>query len=68
MTSAVGVDVGGTKIAAGVVEDDGRIIEMTRRPSPSSDPTRLVDAIVDAVEELRGRHEVSAVAFASSIF
>lgn len=68
MTSAVGVDVGGTKIAAGVVDDDGRILEMTRRPSPTNDAARLIDAIVDAVEDLRRRHELSAVGIGAAGF
>ena len=28
---AIGVDIGGTKIAAGVVDDEGRILAQTRR-------------------------------------
>ena len=28
---AIGVDIGGTKVAAGVVDDDGVIIAKTRR-------------------------------------
>ena len=30
---AIGVDIGGTKIAAGVVDEEGRIIAQTRRVS-----------------------------------
>ena len=30
---AIGVDIGGTKIAAGVVDDDGRIVAKTKRKS-----------------------------------
>ncbi len=35
MTVAVGLDVGGTKIAAGVVGDDGTVTQLTRVPTPA---------------------------------
>ncbi|WP_408651327.1 ROK family protein, partial [Jatrophihabitans sp.] len=37
MALAIGVDIGGTKVAAGVVDDQGRVIDSTRRPTPGSD-------------------------------
>jgi glucokinase len=36
---AVGIDIGGTKVAAGVVDDDGRVVEQVRRDTPSTSPT-----------------------------
>lgn len=68
MSHAVGVDVGGTKIAAGVVDDEGRIIDRTRLPSPADDPQRLIEAVVLAVQELRSRHEVTAVGVGAAGF
>ena len=68
MTRAVGVDVGGTKIAAGVVDDDGHVIDRTRVPSPQDDPEQLVAAIGLAVGELRTRHEISAVGVGAAGF
>lgn len=61
MGLAIGVDVGGTKVAAGVVDEDGRIVEKLRRPTPSSDPMQTADTIAAAVTDLRGRHEIGAV-------
>ena len=58
---AVGIDVGGTKIAGGVVDEDGRILARTRRATPSTDPAAVLDAITEIVEEFRGRHPVRAV-------
>jgi len=49
---AVGVDVGGSKIAAGVVERDGRVMKETRRDTPGSGPFGVVDAIIEAIEEV----------------
>jgi glucokinase len=37
MGLTIGVDVGGTKIAGGVVDEAGKILSRTRRTTPSSD-------------------------------
>ncbi len=34
MTLAIGVDIGGTKVAAGVVDEDGAIVDFERRDTP----------------------------------
>jgi glucokinase len=50
---AVGLDVGGTRIAAGLVERKGRIVRETKLLTPkTSGPFAIVDAIVDAVAEV----------------
>jgi glucokinase len=61
MTYAVGVDVGGTKIAAGVVDEQGRVVEKTRVPSPTHDPLLLEAAVAEVIADLKGRHEIGAV-------
>ena len=60
MGLTIGVDVGGTKIAAGVVDEEGAILARTRVPTPA-DPQWAVGAIADAIKELRAEHEVTAV-------
>ena len=45
----IGVDVGGTKVAAGVVDADGTIIASLREPTPASDRD-AIDEAVDALE------------------
>ncbi|MGW4891129.1 ROK family glucokinase [Kitasatospora sp. NPDC004240] len=52
MALTIGVDVGGTKIAAGVVDETGEILARTRVPTPA-DPQWAVDAIAQAVRELK---------------
>ena len=49
---AVGVDIGGTKIAVGVVDDGGRILAKTKRKTRPDDPASIDAAIADAVGEL----------------
>ena len=61
MTLACGVDVGGTKIAGGVVDEDGTILEELRVVSPATDAEAIEVAIAGLVNELASRHEIAAV-------
>jgi glucokinase len=61
MPLAIGVDIGGTKVAAGVVDEQGRVIDSTRRPTPGADVAKTEAVIAEVVKELSARHEVSAV-------
>jgi glucokinase len=65
---AIGVDVGGTKIAGGVVDEGGAIVQRTRRDTPSTDPPAIVRNIVAVVEELRADFEVDGVGVGSAGF
>jgi glucokinase len=58
---AIGVDIGGTKVAAGVVDEDGRVLDRERRETPGADVAETEAVIVEVVEALRARHEVCAV-------
>jgi glucokinase len=60
MGLTIGVDIGGTKIAAGVVDEHGSILETSTVPTP---PTAdgVIDAIADAVRAASSEHEVDAV-------
>jgi glucokinase len=72
---AVGVDIGGTKVAAGLVDAQGRIFSRTRRDTPdrSTRPGDVEDVIVGAVEELlaearRAEREVLGVGIGAAGF
>ena len=43
---AIGIDIGGTKVAGGVVDAEGRILSETRRSTPGSDPRAVEKVIV----------------------
>ncbi|MBR7676853.1 ROK family glucokinase, partial [Streptomyces daliensis] len=60
MGLTIGVDIGGTKIAAGVVDEEGTILETSTVPTP---PTAddVIDAIADAVRKASAEYEVDAV-------
>ncbi|HEX8004346.1 MAG TPA: ROK family glucokinase [Mycobacteriales bacterium] len=66
MALAVGVDIGGTKVAGGVVDADGTVLAETRRDTPAGDGDAALDAVVAVVEELRGAHDVRAVGIAAA--
>ncbi|KGN38483.1 ROK family glucokinase [Knoellia subterranea] len=58
MSLAIGIDIGGTKVAGGVVDESGSILARARRDTPhrSKRPQVVEDTIVDVVEELRAAH------------
>jgi glucokinase len=51
------VDIGGTKVAGGVVDEDGRILAQHRLKTPARDAEATTDAIVSVVETLTSRHD-----------
>src|SRR5690348_1563637 len=61
MALAIGVDIGGTKVAAGVVDENGGVLALVRRPTPSEDVAETETAISEVVAELGARYEVVAV-------
>jgi len=68
MSLTIGIDVGGTKVAAGAVDDQGRIVEKLRRSTPSASPELTAAVIAKAATELLSRHEASAVGVGAAGF
>jgi glucokinase len=61
MGLTIGVDIGGTKIAAGVVDEEGTILDTVTVPTPPT-PEGVVDAIAAAVKNVcAGAPAVDAV-------
>ncbi|GGP69463.1 ROK family glucokinase [Streptomyces abikoensis] len=60
MGLTIGVDIGGTKIAAGVVDEEGSILATCKVPTPDT-PEGVIDAIADAVRTVSEGFEVEAV-------
>src|SRR6266511_515156 len=61
MGLSIGIDVGGTKIAAGVVDDTGTIGARAHRDTPADSADRIVEEICAAASELIASHDVEAV-------
>jgi glucokinase len=66
----IGIDIGGTKVAAGVVDAEGRILDRARRETPdkTKSPTVVEDTIAEVVRELTARHDVVAVGIGAAGF
>lgn len=65
---SIGVDIGGTKIAVGVVDEEGRIVASTTRRTPATDPELIEAGVADAVAELTADHEVAGVGVGAAGF
>ncbi len=61
MSLTIGIDVGGTKILGGVVDEEGNVLEELRVVSPATDVAAIEEAITRLVVDLTGRHRVEAV-------
>ena len=57
----IGVDIGGTKVSAGVVDSDGNIISSDRRSTPVSGGVELIATITDLIKSLQERHEIAGI-------
>jgi glucokinase len=72
MTTActVGVDIGGTKVLAGVVDENGTVVDrvLLSTPDRSKTPDVVEDTIVEAVNRLSQDHEVAAVGVGAAGF
>ncbi|MQA96777.1 MAG: ROK family glucokinase [Streptosporangiales bacterium] len=66
----IGIDIGGTKVAAGVVNADGKVLDRlrTETPSKSKSPKVVEDTIAEVVEELRRWHLIAAVGIGAAGF
>jgi len=61
MSLTCGIDVGGTKIAGGVVDESGTVVEKVRVESPATDIEAIEDAIAELIGGLASRHDITAV-------
>ncbi|CAM3828723.1 ROK family protein [Nocardioides zeicaulis] len=66
----VGVDIGGTKVLAGVVDTDGAVVRTARRTTPGRRVRvrEVEDALVEAVLEAAGDDPLGAVGIAAAGF
>ena len=61
--NAVGVDVGGTKIAAGLVSSEGELLNEVRYPTANA-REQLLSTIAEAIAEVKRGYEVGGVCLA----
>ena len=58
--SAIGVDVGGTKVLGVVADDNGTLLAEHRVPTPIGGDA-VVEAMIDVIATLRSSHEVRSI-------
>lgn len=65
---AIGIDIGGTKIAGALVDEQGTIIRSDRQPTTPGDTRAIEDAVVAMVQGLAEGEEVVAAGVAAAGF
>jgi glucokinase len=65
--NAIGVNIGGTKVAARVVTLEGEVLNEVRYPTAAS-PERLLSSIARAITEVKDEFEVGGVCLAVPSF
>lgn len=68
MTLTVGVDVGGTKVLGGVVDENGKVLATSRRDTPREGGKSLTKTISEVAIELMQSHSISAVGVSAAGF
>ncbi|ATE57811.1 ROK family protein [Actinosynnema pretiosum] len=58
------LDIGGTKVAAGLVDHDGSVVRVAREPTPTDDPERTWAAVARVVDEALAGEQVAGVGIA----
>lgn len=65
---AVGIDIGGTKIAGALVNSEGALVKELRVPTPANDTAALTTAVADLINELSAGTEVIGAGVAAAGF
>lgn len=68
MHEAIGIDIGGTKIAGGVVTPEGRIVAEHRVATDADDPRAIIEAVTAMIGMLERGREIAAVGVAAPGF
>lgn len=65
---AIGIDIGGTKIAGAVVSENGEILAEDRVATQAGDSEAIVEAVIAMIEKLAVGHDISAAGVAAPGF
>jgi glucokinase len=68
MSLAIGIDVGGTKVLGGVVDESGKVLTTARKDTPRQGGSALTQTIADVAKELLEQHSVSSVGVSAAGF
>jgi glucokinase len=68
MGFTIGVDVGGTKVLGGVVDQSGTVLKSARRDTPREGGNSLTQAIADVAKELMADFQIDSVGVSAAGF
>ena len=68
MSYAIGIDVGGTKVLGGVVDDNGKIHATARKDTPRQGGAALTQTIADTALELMVQFDVTSIGVSAAGF
>ena len=68
MSLTIGIDVGGTKVLGGVVDESGKVLTTARKDTPRQGGSALTKTIADVAKELLQQHSVASVGVSAAGF
>ena len=68
MSLTIGIDVGGTKVLGGVVDEVGKVLTTARKDTPRQGGSALTQTIADVAKELLEQHSVASVGVSAAGF
>lgn len=68
MSLTIGIDVGGTKVLGGVVDENGKVLARVRKDTPRQGGSALTQTIADTAIELMALHQVTSVGVSAAGF
>ena len=68
MSLTIGIDVGGTKVLGGVVDESGKVLTTARKDTPRQGGSALTQTIADVAKELLEKHSVSSIGVSAAGF
>ncbi len=67
-SNTIGIDVGGTKVLGGVVNENGEILTTARRDTPREGGRALTQTIADVANELLNEYQVDSIGVSAAGF
>ena len=68
MSLTIGIDVGGTKVLGGVVDESGKVLTTARKDTPRQGGSALTQTIANVAKELLQQHSVTSVGVSAAGF
>ena len=57
----IGIDIGGTKISAGVVDSSGNLIDSSRCSTPAEGGKELISSVINLIKEFNKKYEIKGI-------